>query len=1473
MVKLRQEKGYMTHIYSYSKNRLIYFSIMVFITMQLAAQGNLHKATFTGKDMFGTAAFLQNKQIVEDYKGQKILFYTNHDNINAFFTGKGVVYRVTKATGNENDDKDKTKNKEKQHGKESYEEIKKQVRASNAGEEDGIPVKTSTVTMEWIGANPNVEVKMGEKKQGYYTYLKEESSSYKTVITEGYKTITYKDLYPGIDVVYSFPEKGGMEYNLIVQPGADVTSVKMSWSGIEIIKKDAEGNILIQTGSGDILEHAPVSFSENGAEVASGFNVKGKDVKFNFPKGYNLNQKLTIDPWVSVLTTLSPTNLGMNVDYDFQGDLFVYGAGPQNDQDTTNNFKVAKYAPGGGFLWVFYGMVPSVSWSTVTYDPTTLASIYVDPSNFIVDKVTGKVYVGQSLEVNGTQVIRLNQSGAYDNFISAADSTFREDWGLVYRCTDASVLALGGGINSAINMGIINTTNGTVTTSNITGDQFDTDQDIVCGVYDSSGNLYVIMNDIIPGVLPYTNTIYRVNNAFNGNVWAANSNFITFNEANNNPYWDMFPTSGANGNWFNCLAANGSYLYYYDGQDVAAYSFTNGAQVGNTYAVPGYNTLNQGGIAVDNCNHVYVGGIGVIKTFTFNGTNFSPGADIPLGGTFSGKSIHDVRYNSNDNLLYVTGDGVVGTYIAALSTTCNVSSYSIVTSQTCTSATVTVTPSAGLNPLIFTYVWTDSVGNILSQTNASSSLTNTLSGIADGTYIIQVQWNTNCGGSAVSDTVVIHCSSVTLTLHDTIICAGQTVTLTATPSVGGGTYLWNPGGGTGQSITVTPATTTTYSVTYTPLTGAPVTGTVTVTVNSNPVTVSVNNASECSGESATLTATPSVGGGTYSWAPGGYTTSSITVLPAANTTYTVTYTSGCGTATGTGLVTLQPAPTETLTQIGTTCGATNGVIDVTAGSGTAPYQYSLNGGAYQLPDSFTNLSSAFYTVKVQDANGCTVSDTISVTVSAGVTVSLTGTSPACGAGNGQITVNAVGGLPPYQYSLNGGAYQASNTFSNVAIGFYTVQVKDAAGCTASDTITLGQGAPVSITLTADSVKCFGANSGMVFGNATGGVLPYQFSLNGGPYQGMDTFQVAAGNYTVTVKDQAGCTANASISVFQPTPLVIDSIRATRVKCPGDKNGTITVFAHGGTQPYNYSCTKDFTNFEYATNGLIIDLDTGFYYVLLSDDNGCTLTDTTYVPNAIPDVYTITTDSTSCYGSQYNDGAIHITGAPFINAPFQYSLGTSAFQLSGDFFSLTAGLYNITAKDSNGCTTVISNIVVPEPLKAFASVLPSDTTLQLGQSIQLITQFWPFPSSTVVSYLWTPILGLSCIDCPNPTVTSYVRDNSYTVTITYNDHCTVDASVTVVVLDNPEIFIPNSFTPNGDGNNDVFLIYGENIKTLNLKIFNRWGELVFESNTQWKGWDGTYKNVLQNPAVFVYETSITLLDDKKIFRKGSVTLIR
>jgi gliding motility-associated-like protein len=415
---------------------------------------------------------------------------------------------------------------------------------------------------------------------------------------------------------------------------------------------------------------------------------------------------------------------------------------------------------------------------------------------------------------------------------------------------------------------------------------------------------------------------------------------------------------------------------------------------------------------------------------------------------------------------------------------------------------------------------------------------------------------------------------------------------------------------------------------------------------------------------------------------------------------------------------------------------------------------------------------------------------------------------------------------------------------------------------------------VSVTALADSAYCFGSSTGKIIGLATGGTSPYQFSLDGINYQNSDTFSgVPIGNYTVTVKDAGGCSATATATVYQPDSLYFVSITTTAVKCPGEKNGTITVVAGGGTPPYNYSCTKDLVSFIYTVNGVLEGLDTGTYTIILSDNNGCTRTTTAYVPGPVVDSFIVTTDSTSCYGSQWKDGAVIVTPQVFQNAPFSYSLNGGTSQSSDTFSNVGAGIYTVTAVNANGCTTTLAPVTVGQPGQRWAMALPQDTTLQLGQSIQLQSYLYGGDVDPIISYSWSPFQGLSCADCQNPIASPYAEVNPYTVTITYNGHCTADASLVIYVTLSGAVWAPDAFTPNGDGNNDIFYLYGYGIREVNLKIFNRWGEKVFESHDQFWGWDGTYKGVLQNPAVFVYEANVTFLDGKTKFLKGSVTLIR
>jgi gliding motility-associated-like protein len=1482
---------------------LFYFS---FLASAISPVG--HKRTFAQKDLFQTAVFLLNNGIINDRDKNHIEYYANNENIHVYFTGHGLIYRVS--------DYDQGKIKERIKEKKKDQDM----------DGDAIPLTISTVSMDWVGANPHPLIIPGEKANGYYTYLNKTSTGHSTITTSGYKTLTYKDIYPGIDVVYTFPDRGGIKYNLIVHPGADPSLIRMRYSGpIEKMEKDNAGNVTISTLSGDIIEHTPVCYSDDKAAVTSSFSLTGHELKFAVSDHYDHSKTLTIDPWVIVVTQLVVRNLGVTVDYNLEGEVYIYGPGAQDVTDLTNYHKVAKFDPNGNFLWVFNGSVPSIGWSSASGSWNYL-------SNAKVDKITGKVYVGIGFEPSGgTQVIRLDSSGAYDNFETPQDPNFVEIWSFLYNCSTGSVLALGGGTSYYLNMGVVNPNTAAISTSNFTTITSSYLQDIVSGAYDAVGNLYVVMAS--NGTPQISNTMFKVNSTYNGYIWNTPTGFSTLQEANNLPGFDNI---NENSNNFNGMAANANYLFYYDGFNLAAYNLATGAPVGAATSISGYNPLGQGGIAVDNCNHVYLGGQGVVKTFTFNGSSFAPGADISLGAGFTGDTVNDVRYNSSNNLIYVTGSQMVGTYVATLSTTCivdtNTFSSSVVT-PSCHQAIVNVVPGLNLTNPTFSFSWEDSAGNVLRQTNPGTNLIDTLTGIGTGHYTVHIQLNVNCGGSAQTDSFSVLCNNLVV-LPDTSVCSGQPVTLTASPTIPGGTYLWSPGGATTQSITVSPTTTTTYIATYTPLGGGPnLIGSATVTALFPP-TVSVNDTTVCYGMPATLTATPSTTGGTYSWTPGGAATQSITVSPVSGTTYTVVYSQGnCGTGTGTGRVTVTPAPTvsvandtaclgntATLTAIPSTPGGTyiwspGGAVtqsitvsltamatytvaytapgcNPTSGSGTViinnPPSLSVNdtitcqgnatrlkatptvpggtyswspGGAVTQAITVTPPSTTTYTV-TYIIPGCVAavdSGTVSVTIPPVVTINNDSTCLGQGA-TLTATPTITGGR---FFWFPGNELTQSITVNPPSTTNYTVTyIIPGSVCgqvTAVDTVTILPPPTLSVN---NTLVCLG----------DAGTLTVTPSEMGGTYNWSP-----GGNVTqsITVSPSLTSTYRVTYAIFN-CPVVEDSGTVTVVPLPTvaisivnaictSANGEAIAQAGSGTSPYTYLWSNPLGTTTSDLSGLLANSS---YTVTVTDLHHCTVSASALIGDSItPIPISDSLLQITCHGLQ--DGYISVSSPGCNNCSYQWSNGSNTTSIS----NLAANTYSLLVRDQNGCTAVASYTINDPPLPSL-TILPYDTTVVEDSFVRFIPLFGPYSTWSINSYSWTPAVGLSCTDCAQPVFDSVSGDYTYTLLITYNNTCLDSTTITVIVINQHFIYVPNAFTPNGDGVDDVFYVFprGE-INFLDLKIFDRWGEKVFETHDLQGGWDGRYRGQLEDPGVFVYLLTVTFDDKVSITKHGSISLIR
>ncbi|MCB0640013.1 MAG: gliding motility-associated C-terminal domain-containing protein, partial [Phaeodactylibacter sp.] len=238
-------------------------------------------------------------------------------------------------------------------------------------------------------------------------------------------------------------------------------------------------------------------------------------------------------------------------------------------------------------------------------------------------------------------------------------------------------------------------------------------------------------------------------------------------------------------------------------------------------------------------------------------------------------------------------------------------------------------------------------------------------------------------------------------------------------------------------------------------------------------------------------------------------------------------------------------------------------------------------------------------------------------------------------------------------------------------------------------------------------------------------------------------------------------------------------------------------------------------------------------------------------------------------------AVNVIGGA---APYQYSIdGGLTFSSDPVFTGLDPGTYNLVIQDAMGEILESTEFIVPAP--ELAINLAAQASLLLGESTQLEVQLNLLPSQ-IDSIIWTPATGLSCTDCLNP-IAMPTQTTEYTVTVIDIYGCEAEARVLVVVDPSPAIYIPNAFSPNGDGINDIFLIYardGSVERIRKFQVFDRWGELVFEyenfdPNNPAYGWDGYFRGELMNPAVFAYYAIVDFINGQQMLYEGDITLVR
>lgn len=648
--------------------------------------------------------------------------------------------------------------------------------------------------------------------------------------------------------------------------------------------------------------------------------------------------------------------------------------------------------------------------------------------------------------------------------------------------------------------------------------------------------------------------------------------------------------------------------------------------------------------------------------------------------------------------------------------------------------------------------------------------------------------------------------------------------------------------------------------------------TVFVNRNTNLNATAVPTATSCSGaNNGQIAVTPNGGTAPYTFIlnPGAITqignTALFTGLAAMSYTVMVNDNVGCFTSPPISVtIVAGPVLTTTATVTDALCngGATGTITVVQPAIGTPPFEYSLNGSPWQINPNFPGLTAGTYTVSYRESNGCQGSHQEVINEPTAMNSSANVTAAICnGQNNGTITVIAGGGVAPYEYSIDGGLnWQSNNVFTKGA-GVYTIIIRDANNCTVPQIATVTEPAVLTAAAVNNNASCDGGNDGLITITANGGNGGFQYSIDGGPFQALNTFNVAPGIYTITVEDNLGCTYafNTTVGLTNNltfTPQIDPTI------CEG--NSTQLQLVSNATV-YSWTPATGLSNTT-ISNPVANPMVTTPYTVTATLGR-CSANDIVIVnvnPAPVPDAGP---GGFICYGQTYQlqgSGGVQYTWTPSTNL----SSTSISNPVSTPIKTITYTLSEVI--DAIGCKSLTTDQVtvdVTPPIKV--KTFPYDTIGYPGDQFRLNA------TSAATFYSWSPVTGLSNPNIPNPvlTVGPVGSDVLYQVIASTAAGCKGEGYVNLKVYKGPELYVPSAFTPNGDGLNDLFYPFPVGIKSINyFKVFNRWGQLLFSSTTLYKGWDGKLQGVEQPAGIYVFMAKGVDKNGKLLTRQGTVVLI-
>ncbi len=469
---------------------------------------------------------------------------------------------------------------------------------------------------------------------------------------------------------------------------------------------------------------------------------------------------------------------------------------------------------------------------------------------------------------------------------------------------------------------------------------------------------------------------------------------------------------------------------------------------------------------------------------------------------------------------------------------------------------------------------------------------------------------------------------------------------------------------------------------------------------------------------------------------------------------------------------------------------------------------------------------------------------------------------------GGITLEPLGTALPYLYNWEGsGTFSPNNSQDELAQDSYSVTVKDANGCTQAFNFVVPEG--LSLAASVDPVTpptCNGDSDASLSISIQISNPPVMFDFGMGLTSDNTLTGLPAGTYNVYAVDNAGCEGNFTITIEDP-PVLFLGVEPLDISCFGLTDGSVTAIPVGGAGDYTFLWSNG------QTVNPIENLTQGTYTVTVTDANGCTITSTADIIEPENISLSATASDVLCAGD--STGVIDVLASGG-TAPFEYSLDGVTFHPSAKFQGLAAGNYVVVVRDSRGCTfSVAASIAEPDPIFVEAG---SDQTIDLGYTADIHAIATPI--FVPLTLTWSPAdSSLTCFDCLDPTALP-VQTTTYLLTAEDDKGCKAVDSLTIFVVKKYPIYIPNTFSPNADGVNDFFTVYGGIAakRIITLKVFARWGSFVFDGKNlplsdEPFGWDGTFKGKVMNPSVFAYFAEVEFIDGVVVLFEGDVTIVR